>query len=179
MIKNLQTYKQQIALYAAAASLYAVIVIALSAPGLAATTGNVAATVTTQNISVAISDGSVSYGTLAPSASRSTTAADLNDTQTATNDGNVAEDFNLRGQNSANWTLAGTAGADQYVHQFCVASCTTPPTNYTALTTNYQQIANSKAPAGTQLFDLRITTPSSSTVYTQQSVDVTVQAVID
>jgi hypothetical protein len=179
MLKNQQIHKQHIALYVAAASLYVVIVVALSAPGLAATTSNVAATVTTQNISVSVSDGSVTYGTLGPSSSRSTTAADLNDVQTATNDGNVAEDFNLRGQNSTNWTLAGSAGADQYVHQFCVSACTTPPTNYTALTTNYQQIANSKSPLDTQLFDLRITTPSSSTVYTQQSVDVTVQAVID
>jgi hypothetical protein len=176
------TYKSQInktmtAVYAIAAVLLVVLATVVSLPALAATTGSVSATVTTQNISVAVTDGTVSYGTLASNTSKSTIAADLNDLQTATNDGNLAEDFNIRGQNSANWTLAATTGTDQYVHRFCIASCGTPPTNYTALTTSYQALATNKAPAGTQTFDLQITTPNPSTVYTQQSVDVTVQAV--
>jgi hypothetical protein len=120
----------------------------------------------------------VSYGTLSPGASKSTIAADLNDTQTATNNGNVAEDFNIKGQDSGNWTLASTAGTDQYVHKYCTATCASPPTNFTALTTNYQTLATNKGAAGTQTFDLQLTAPNPSTVYTQQSVDVTVQAVI-
>lgn len=144
----------------------------------ASTTASVAATVTTQNISVSVTDGSVSYGTLSPGGSKSTISSDLNDTQTATNDGNVAEDFNIKGQNTANWTLSATSGTDQYSHKFCTGTCGTPPTNFTALTTNYQSLASNKAAAATQTFDLQITVPSPSTVYTQQSVDVTVQAVI-
>jgi hypothetical protein len=144
----------------------------------AASTASVAATVTTENISVTVTDGSVSYGTLSAGASASTIASDKNDTQTATNNGNVAEDFNIKGQNSANWTLASSAGTDQYVHKFCTGTCGTPPTNYTALTTSYQSLATNKAAAGTQTFDLQITVPNPSTVFTQQSVDVTVQAVI-
>lgn len=144
----------------------------------AASTASVAATVTTQDISVTVTDGSVSYGTLAAGDSKSTISSDLNDTQTATNSGNVAEDFNIKGQNSTNWTLASSAGTDQYSHKFCAATCAAPPTNFTALTTSYQTLASNKAAAGTQTFDLQITVPSPSTVYTQQSVDVTVQAVI-
>lgn len=140
----------------------------------AADTASVTATVTVQNISVTVADGTVAYGTLAVNASADTNPAD---TQTATNNGNVTENFNIKGQNSANWTLANIAGADNYVHRFCTATCTTPPTNYTALTTSYQTLAASVATSGTQTFDLVITTPTSSTNYTEQSVDVTVQAV--
>lgn len=148
---------------------------ALLAVGVsAADTGTVTATVTVQNISVSVADGAVSYGTLG-----SNTAADTNpaDTQTATNNGNVTENFNIKGQNSGNWTLAGTAASDAYVHKFCTSSCGSPPTSYTALTTSYQALATSVATSGTQTFDLYINTPNPSTVFTQQSVDVTVQAV--
>ncbi|KKR81513.1 MAG: Wsc4p [Candidatus Daviesbacteria bacterium GW2011_GWA1_41_61] len=140
----------------------------------AASTASVTATVTVQNISVTVTDGTVAYGTLATSVSADTNPAD---TQTATNNGNITENFNILGQNSANWTLGAAAGANTYVHKFCTATCTTPPTNYTALTTSYQTLATSVAASGTQTFDLEISTPTSSTNYTAQSVDITVQAV--
>lgn len=140
----------------------------------AATSATVTATVTVQNISVTVADGTVAYGTLGSNTSAGTNGSD---TQTATNNGNVAEDFNIKGQNSANWTLAGTTASDQYVHRFCTATCGSAPTNYTALTTNYQALAVGVATSGNQTFDLYITTPDPSTVFTQQSVDVTVQAV--
>lgn len=143
----------------------------------AATTAAVTATVTVQNVSVTVSDGTVPYGTLATNTAKSTITADLNDLQTATNGGNVTEDLNIKGQNTAAWTLGATAGADQYIHQFCTATCSSPPTNFTALTTSYQTLKTSLAASGTQTFDLRIVTPTSSTSFTQQSVDVTVQAV--
>ena len=141
-------------------------------------TATVAATVTVQNISVSVASGSVSYGTLAANSSTSTISTQLNDTQTATNNGNVAEDLNVKCQNSANWTLATATGADQYVHKFCTATCGTPPTNFAALTTSYQALKVNLAANGTQTFDLQITTPNPSTVFSQQSVDVTVQAVL-
>lgn len=146
---------------------------------IAADTATVAATVTVQNVSVSVSDGSITYGTIAAGASQSTVA--LGDTQTATNNGNVTEAFNIRGQNSTNWTLAATAGSDQYIHRFCNDTdldCATPPTNYTALTSSgYTTLTASVASLGTVNFQLQITTPTVSTVFTQQSVDVTVQAV--
>ncbi|KKR05981.1 MAG: hypothetical protein UT34_C0001G0021 [candidate division WS6 bacterium GW2011_GWF2_39_15] len=144
---------------------------------LAADTATVAATVTVQNISVTVSDGTVAYGTLAVNTTKSTIAADLNDLQTATNNGNITEDFNIRGQNSTAWTLGATAAADQYIHRFCTATCGTPPTNYTALTTSYQTLGTAVATSGTKTFDLQINTPTSSSSFASQAVDVIVQAV--
>lgn len=143
----------------------------------AANTGTVSATVTAQNISVTVSDGTIAYGILPVSTSKSTTAADLNDLQTATNNGNVSEDFNIKGNNSASWTLAATPGVEQYTHKFCTASCTTPPTNYTALTTNYQTLGTNITTSGTKTFDLQLSTPTSTAVFTAQNVDITIQAV--
>jgi len=142
----------------------------------AADTGSVTATVTVQNISVSVSDGTVTYGTLANNALADTTSNGLNDSQTATNNGNVTENLNIKGQNGANWTLAGANGSDAYRHRFCTSNCDSSPT-WTALTTNYQTLATGVTTSGNQVFDLEIQTPNPSTVYTQQSVDVTVQAV--
>lgn len=142
----------------------------------AAQTGDVTATVTAQSISVAVTDGAVSYGTIATSTTEDTTSSGVNDSQTADNDGNVTEDFNVRGFNTAAWTLAGTAGAENYTHKFCTTTCDTTP-SWTALTTNYQQLSNDVADTGNQVFDLEIGTPTTTATYTQQTATVTVQAV--
>lgn len=147
----------------------------LALPIFAADTASVTATVTVQNISVSVSDGSVSYGTLPLNASAGTNGSD---SQTATNDGNVTVNFNIRGYDTAAWTLSGTNGANQYVHRFCTTSCASPPTSYTALTTNYQTLAASKTASSTQEFDLYITTPTSTSTYVQQSADVLIQAAL-
>lgn len=143
----------------------------------AADTGQVSATVTAQNISVSVSDGTIAYGILPVSTSKSTIATDLNDLQTATNNGNVPEDFNIKGSASAAWTLAATPGSEAYTHRFCTTTCTTPPTGYTALTTSYQTLGTNIATSGTQTFDLNLSTPTSTAVFTSQSVNVTVLAV--
>jgi len=146
----------------------------------AADTATVTATVTVQNISVSVSDGTVAYGTMAVNTWKSTLPSELNDMQTSTNDGNVTEDFNIKGQNSANWTLAATPGNEQYTHQFCNDTdndCSTPPTNYTALTTSYQTLDTGIPTSGTVEFQLRLGTPTATSNYTQQSVDVTIQAI--
>ena len=152
----------------------------------ASTSATVAATVTLQNVSVTVADGSVAYGTLATNTSNNTVAgtggmnANAGDTQTATNAGNVAEDLSIKGQNSANWTLGGSPGTDTYVEKFCTGSCGTyaSPTgaNFNALTTSYASLASNVASSGTQTFDLLLTTPTSSTFFSAQSVDVTVLA---
>ena len=121
-------------------------------------------------------DGTVAYGTLATSATKDTTTGDLNDPQTATNNGNITEAVNIKGQSTTAWTLAGAAGADQYKHEFCITTCNTSPT-WTALTTSYQTLAASVATSGTQVFYTKITAPSSSSSFTQQSADITIQAV--
>ena len=131
-----------------------------------------AITVSTAIISVTItSSGTISYGTLAAGISSSTVPAY---TQTAKNDGTGSEAFNIKGQNTAcPWTLASTVGTNQYVQEFS----TNGGTSWTALTTNYQTFATGIAANGTQNFDLRLTVPSSTTCFNQQSVDVTVQAI--
>jgi hypothetical protein len=149
------------------------ILLSLTKITYASDTGTVTATVTAQNISLSVSSGTVTYGTLALNASKSTIT--LSDTQTVSNDGNVAEDFNIKGSNSANWTLdSDNSTQDHYIHEFSVNS----GSDWTALTTNDQSLAiNVAATSGTADFDLQITTPQSSSVYTQQSVNVTVTAI--
>lgn len=144
----------------------------------AATTATVNATVTAELISVSVSSGTVAYGTVPLSGTKDTTASGLNDTQTATNNGNVAEDFNIESSNATGgtaWTLSGTAiGSDQYMHKFSTNS----GSSWTAMTTGYGTLAtNIAATSGTQNFDLEILTPSSSSDYQQKSITVTVQAV--
>ena len=147
----------------------------ISLPVKANSTAVVTAPVTIQNVSVSVSDGSVSYGTLGTSSSKDTTSSGLNDSQTATNNGNVSQDLNIRGENTTDWTLSTTVGADQYKHDFCVTTCDTSPT-WTALTTNSQTLSSGVAASGTQVFDLRLNTPSSSTSFDQQSANVTILA---
>lgn len=132
-------------------------------------------------VSVAVSDGVVTYGMLPVNTSKTTLSGELNDMQTATNNGNVTENFNIKGQNTAcSWTLASSVGNNQYVHQFCNDTdndCSSPPTNYTALTTSYQTLDTGTAVSGTVDFQLRLTTPTDSSCFNQQSVDVVIQAV--
>lgn len=155
--------------------------LSLSKEVQASTTGTVAATVTVQNVAISVTDGTIAYGTLAADASISTLVSPgVADQQTATNDGNVAEDFTIKGSNSAGWTLASTnTASDTYIHKFCIATCGTdaaPGAGFTVLTLIDQSLAAGVAAAGTQTFDLRVTTPQTSTVFTSQSVNVTVTA---
>jgi len=142
----------------------------------AANTATIAATVTVQNISLSVADGSIAYGTLASNSTKSTCTSELNDLQVITNDGNVAETFNIKGQNSTNWTLGATAGTDTYVHKFVTSTCATF-SGGTALTTSYATAVTNVAPNATSSLNLQITTPNPSTVFTQQNVDVSLQAV--
>ncbi len=125
----------------------------------------------------------IAYGTLAVNTSKDTTSGSLNDTQTATNNGEAAEDFNIKGSNSASWTLGASAGSEQYVHYFCTTGsgspdpCDASPT-WTALTTSYQSLATNIAAAATKKFDLKLTTPTGTTATAQQTVDITIQAVL-
>ncbi len=160
--------------FALVTSLVLILPFVLVSNVIGATTGTVSATVTVQNVSVTVADGTVAYGTLGLNSSAGTNSAD---TQTATNNGNVAETLTIKGANSANWTLSATnSTTDTYIHKFCTATCGSAPTNYTSLTTSYQTLNASVAASGTQTFDLYLTTPQTSSVYTSQSVDVTVLA---
>lgn len=145
----------------------------------AATEATVTATVTVQNVAISVDDGTITYGTLGQDSTQNTLSGGLDDMQTATNDGNVTSDIDIIGQDSGDWTLGGSAGSDTYTHHFCNDTdddCDSPPTSYTALTTSYQTLKASVSTSGTVDFQLQINTPNPSTVYTEQSVDVSVRA---
>lgn len=184
-LTNLKTYRYLPELVFAVA--LAALPLVFASIGSAATTGNVAATVTPQNISVAVSDGAVAYGALALSSSEDTTSGGVDDTQVATNDGNVAEDFNILSTDATGgttWTLAGSPGADQFSHSFCTTGGGSPDpcdtgASWSNLTTSYSSLATAVATSGTERFDLKLDTPTSSTDYVQKSITVTIQAVIN
>ncbi|HZX50167.1 MAG TPA: hypothetical protein VFE94_03420 [Candidatus Paceibacterota bacterium] len=147
----------------------------IAAGAYAAQTGVVSATVTAQNISVAVQDASIAYGSLALSASYSTLAAEANDLQFASNIGNLTEDFNIQGADTASWTLESAIGSEQYTHEFS----TNRGTVWVKLSTSYQQLVDAVAQNVSQQFDLQITVPSGTSDFTQQTAAVTVQAVAD
>ena len=139
------------------------------------------------SISITISDGTVEYGIVPKNTAKTTLSSDMppsGDMQTVNYDTNVTVNINIKGNNASGggctWTLASSNGADQYVHQFCNATdnnCSSPPTNYTALTTNYQTLKSGVSGQGSVNFHLRLITPTESSCYGQQSVNVDVQAV--
>jgi len=142
-------------------------------PVQASNEATVVATVTVENISVSVDSGVVSYGILGLN---DTAGTHSSDTQTATNEGNVPATILIKGQDTAAWTLGTTAGVNTYVHQFCTSDCATPTTNYTPLTLNNQELVSNLSAAGQETFDLFINTPTSSSSFSEQSVDVTVTA---
>ncbi len=149
---------------------------AVTFPALAATEGSVSATVTPQLISLTVADGAVAYGTLDANTNKDTIT--LGDTQTATNSGNVAENFAIRSSDAVsagtNWNLEATTGTNQYTHEFSTnggAAYTFFPADNTNTT-----LVNGVAVGGNQSFDLRIKTPVTSTDTLEHTITVTVQA---
>lgn len=151
------------------------VIMVIGPAALAADTAAVTATVTVANISVTVTDGSITYGTLGLNAATSTCGLSPQDSQTVTNNGNVAETFNVMGSTSTNWTLGATAASETYVHKFSSSTC--PWTSGTALTLSYQTLATNIASSGTATLNLQVNTPTATTYFTQQSFSVTVQAV--
>ena len=142
----------------------------------AATEGSVTATVTVTNVSLQVSDGTIAYGSLSTSATMATVSGELDDSQTVTNNGNIAIDVAVKGYNSTGWTLGGTAGSETYTHKTCTTTCDSSPT-WTAMTTSYgSDILTGIATSGTADVDFQVGTPTTTTDYTQQSVNVTILA---
>jgi len=128
-------------------------------------------------ISVSVSDGLVEYGKLALDSEKDTTSSGLNDTQTATNDGNGTENFNIKTSNATGgtaWTVGTTADPDVYVHSFS----TNGGSSWEVLDTVdvYETLATGVAASGSQDFDLKIHLPTETTDYQEKTVTVTVQA---
>lgn len=123
-------------------------------------------------------DGTVAYGTTALDSEKSTIPSGLNDTQTAQNNGNITENFNIKTSNAiggTQWTVGGSAGNNVYVHSFSINGGSSWEVLDQADT--YETLKTSVAQNGTQNFDLKIHTPTSTTDYQQKTITVTVQAV--
>ena len=141
----------------------------------------VSCTVSAVLVSVTVTDGNVAYGTLELGATKSTLVGELNDIQTATNDGTVAEDFNIRSSDAikswgggTDWTLVtGAPTGNEFKHEFSM----TTSFPGTAMTTSYVPLKTNVATSGSQTFDLRITMPGSTDDYLEHTITVTVQAV--
>jgi hypothetical protein len=146
----------------------------------------VSATVTFQviSVSVGIPSGyptSVDYGPLRPdieAAPASYSPATYSYLRVV-NSGNVAEHFLIKGANATSpgegtWTLADTPGVNQYVHLYGTEQA---PGGYTALSsTDGSNLAANVAVGEGQDFNLKIHTPTGSTVQGQYSTTVTIVA---
>lgn len=140
------------------------IMLVMMGPVFAGGSAGVAVTVTAKNISISVSPANYNYGALALGTTTETAS-----TFTASNDGNVTENFFIRGANTANWTLATLPGTNQYEHDWKQGAG-----GYLALTTANQAAGGSVA-AGSNLanYKFQIHMPTSSATYAQQSTTVT------
>ena len=158
-------------------------------PVFAQNTGTVNATVTPQLISVSVSPGSVAYGIMALSQDNTTRTVKSSGTITATNNGNVAEIFNIKGSNATSvsgtdWVLSdtpadtGTVGANQYVHDFSQTVPFDEATDKSLNSVTYKQLAASVTAGANDTSELQMNMPTSVTDFgVQKSTTVTVQAV--
>jgi hypothetical protein len=125
-------------------------------------------------VSVTITtDGVIDYGTLGNGDIISTLEVD--ETQTAQNDGTVAVDLNIKTIQPSGWTLGSTSGSDTFVYEFS----TTGGSSWTAFTSNdnYQTLTTNLATTATLDFDLRLTAPSPTTTSDQKTITTVIQAV--
>ena len=142
--------------------------VGLTTYATADTEGTVNATVTAQQVAMSVDPGLVEYGVLS--------VGDVDKVPNpvsfaANNDGNVPVDFIIQGFDTAAWTLAGTAGADIYVHRFA----TDGGTAFTALTTGTQTLS-SVAVSASQTVHLNLDMPTSTAASASQDADVKVLA---
>ena len=148
-------------------------------------TAHVSATVTMEeiSISVAIPEGypmAVDYGemTLSAEAVPTAYAPDTYSYLRVENNGNVAEDLLIKGANATcgvgTWILSETPGADQYCHLYGLGQT---PGSYSPLSASASTLGTNVTVGGIVDFNVKIQTPTSSTVSGQYSTTVTVLAV--
>lgn len=142
-------------------------------PALASHTpeSTVSATVTPAVLSVSATPSTVDYNVVELG-----TADNLPSpaTFTATNNGSIVENIEIRGANTTSWTLVSTVpGTDEYRHEASKDGFTTP----IILTTANQGLDTGVAVNGTVTVSLRLDAPTSSTTATTQTAPVTVIAV--
>ena len=149
----------------------------------AATTGTVAATVTAVIYSVTLDNASgVAFGSVAQSSTKDTTTAGVNDSTNAVNNGSVAEKLNIQAGDSTGgtgWVLNNAAGSEKYTMKSCTTNCDASPT-WTSVgigsSSVYAQLMASVGVGSSTPFDLQVGTPTSTTVTTEQAINITIQA---
>jgi hypothetical protein len=142
-------------------------------------------TVTIQNLSVAAT-GPIAFGTVATGSITAST-----DSSEVTNDGNISETYSLDVSEPAGWTAVQAATG---VDQFCLHAQfnSTPPTPASFTYANHALTTSSVAASGTKFAGdqdgesvaasgvvylwLKFEAPATSTLFTQQSITVTITA---
>ena len=170
--------------FLAIAGIFSLAIMSLSLAAIGATSADVTATVTPGIVSVSVADGSVAYGTVLLDTIRTTALGDgdsIDDTQTATNSGTVSVNLGVRSSDAVgapSWNLAAVSGSDAFYHGFCTTTCDSLPiwNAFNVDNTTYSSLAAGVAASGSQVFDLKITTPTSSTDSGAHTITVTVQA---
>ncbi len=147
-------------------------------PALATHTpeSTVSATVTPVVVSVIVSPTSVDYGVVElNTANNLPTNQAGGESFTATNNGSITEDFEIKGGNTTPdaWTLAGTAGSAQYVHK---ASNDNFSVQTITLTTSPQSLDTGIAVNGDVSVNLKLDSPTDTTTTATQTAPVTVIA---
>jgi hypothetical protein len=141
-----------------------VVLLALAAPAFAAS--DITVTVTLAQVGVDVSPTSWALGTMAPGTSQQTTSRHF----TATNSGNVAEDFTITAGAStpSGWDPAAASGVDEYR-----MGVTTDAITDQALTPSYT-LGSNVAALGTVGFDLKFTAPAAGSTYDAGGETITV-----
>jgi len=127
-------------------------------------------------VSVTVTPATVAYGTVVLGTSKNTTPSQQ---LTITNNGGVTANFLIKSSNAArdggtNWTLVtGAPGLNEFKHEFS----TNNGSSWTALMSDYQSLATGVAPNATQVFDLKITMPDSTTDYPEHTIIIIILAV--
>ena len=149
--------------------------IVLAVPVLAGDTAVIDVNVSTKLISLTVTPTSIDYGVLSENVESS-----LSDEIQITNDGNVNEDFSIKGADATTsdgggntWTLSSSnSGTNNYVHEYFEP----PYSSSTAMTSSYQEFESGVVPSDKRRIKLRLTTPETNTVIGDYTTTVTVQA---
>jgi hypothetical protein len=135
------------------------------------TESTVSATVTPAVLSVTASPTSVDYDVVELT---STDNLPTPTTFTATNNGSITENIDIRGADTADWALvSGVPATDEYRHEFSKDGFTTP----LILTTSNQPLDTGITVSSFVTVSLRLDAPTASTTAAQQTAPVTVIAV--
>lgn len=132
----------------------------------AATSDTIVVTVTLQNLAISVTPDTWNMGIIAASSTNTLACV-------ASNDGNVASNLDIAVTNSVAWTAGAVAGANVFAMDFQLSG---GPLTWTNITNAGVDLVDGLG--GTQNFTLRFTAPSSSAVFTPQSINTTVSATI-